>query len=197
MLSATQLALHRIYPSIVNTAQVFASRENIVDSLDRRLDWLHRCAAVHPWLCDSVQWLIGNRPPRSEQLAICHGDFHPLNILIEGGKVTGVLDWPGCIIADPVLDVAFTMVYLTIPFPHLLPEIEWDYLARGYLDAYHDQRPLDLKYLDYYKVLRSITAFVDGADGQRLWQHPVITSNLAEYICTTTGIRVAPASNYR
>ncbi len=58
---------------------------------------------------------------RNQNASICHGDFHPLNILVKEGQVTAVLDWPGFSIADPVLDVAYTVVLLTIPAKHLFP----------------------------------------------------------------------------
>ena len=68
-----------------------------------------------------IDWLLENRPPEPERLAVCHGDFHPLNILVQDGIVTGVLDWPGFIIADPALDIANTIVLSTIPFKHIAP----------------------------------------------------------------------------
>ena len=194
LLGETHAALHRIDPALVSTAQGFATYEN---SFVGRLDWLNRSANEYPWLRENVDWLIENCPSKSERLAICHGDFHPFNILFEHGKVTGVLDWPGFIIADPVLDVAFTLVYLTIPFRHLYPQIQWDYLTQGYLDVYRAQRSLDLTYLDYYRVLRCTTAFVDGADGQELWKHPVIEDSLVEYIHCATEIRVIPPNDTR
>ena len=40
---------------------------------------------------------------------ICHGDFHPRNLLVAAGQVTGVLDWPNALVADAELDVAPTL----------------------------------------------------------------------------------------
>src|SRR5207247_1027477 len=41
-----------------------------------------------------------------------HGDFHPQNVLMSGRIVTGVLDWPNAMIADPAYDVAATRIIL-------------------------------------------------------------------------------------
>ena len=141
---------------------------------------------------DGVLWLLENRPPEPERLSICHGDFHPLNILIKDGQVTGVLDWPGFIVADPVLDVACTIVLITISAKHLLSLVEWEQAVEMYVDSYRAQRPLNLKYLDYYRVRRCVIALMNGADGQEVWQSPFILKDLTEYIEQSTGIRITP-----
>ncbi|MBW2115471.1 MAG: phosphotransferase [Deltaproteobacteria bacterium] len=59
-----------------------------------------------PWMNKAAGWLFENRPKEPETLSICHGDFHPMNILYEDGKVQAVLDWSGFMIGDPAMDVA-------------------------------------------------------------------------------------------
>jgi aminoglycoside phosphotransferase (APT) family kinase protein len=50
--------------------------------------------------------------------AFIHMDFHPLNILTEGGRLTGVVDWAGAAAGDPRADLARTQVTLeTAPIP--------------------------------------------------------------------------------
>ena len=61
-----------------------------------------------------MSWLRERRPPEPGPRAICHGDFHPQNILSEGGVVTGVLDWPNALVADPAYDVASTRIILAL-----------------------------------------------------------------------------------
>jgi len=38
-----------------------------------------------PWMDEAVEWLFENRPKAPEVLSICHGDFHPMNILYNEG----------------------------------------------------------------------------------------------------------------
>ena len=57
---------------------------------------------------------------------LCHGDFHPLNILGPPGHET-VVDWPDASCGDPAADVCRTLVLLR---PHA-PDI-----ADAYVDAY-------------------------------------------------------------
>jgi aminoglycoside phosphotransferase (APT) family kinase protein len=169
--------------------------------LDSKFGRLNDKANRFPWLRGVVDWLIANRPPEPEQLAICHGDFHPLNILIKDGVVTGVLDWPGFIIADPTLDLGTTMVLATIPFKYVAPTLGLDFsnvdfeaFAEQYLDAYQAEKSLDRSYLGYYRVRRCVNALIDGSDGQKVWQHPLIVKDLLAYIFSVTGIHITMPS---
>src|SRR5262249_33363086 len=38
-------------------------------------------------------WLAAHRPPAVGRARILHGDFHPGNVLVANGAVTGVIDW--------------------------------------------------------------------------------------------------------
>ncbi len=199
ILGKAHAELHKIDPEPL----VKAISEKGVDpyrySLTSRFDWLKRKASKIPWLSEGVNWLIENRPPEPDCLAVCHGDFHALNILFDNGAITGVLDWPGFAIADPVFDIANTVVLTTIPARHLtagmdgFPSVDWDMAAELYLDAYLTQNPLDRTNLDFYRVRRCVMALAQGVEGQQVWQHPLIVEDLIEYIHKVTGIRMAPS----
>jgi aminoglycoside phosphotransferase (APT) family kinase protein len=189
LLGKTHAALHRVIPESISTRAEFSNNEY---RLEGRLRGLKKNADRHSWLLDSVNWLLDSQPAQPAQLAICHGDFHPLNILVSEGRVTGVLDWPGFIIADPVLDVAFTTVLLSIAGDHVFPQINIDEFVREYLATYMADNSIDLTNFEYYKVLRCVTALVDGIEGQELWRRPPILRSLVEYIQSITGIEVQP-----
>jgi len=137
-----------------------------------------------------------NRRPEPEHPAVCHGDFHALNILVHDGKVSGVLDWPGFAIADPVFDIANTIVLTTIPAKHLsasmegFSSVDWDLAAELYLSAYRTRKKLDSTNLDYYRVRRCVMALIQGFEGQKVWQHPMIVRDLVGYILKTTSIQI-------
>lgn len=192
LLGKTHAALHDIDPEPL----LSSLRERGLDErryrFAGRLDALKDQASEYLWLCDAVDWLLENCPPEPECLSICHGDFHPLNILVRDGRITGVLDWPGFIVADPILDVANTVVLTMISAKHLLSLAEWETAVDMYLDSYRAHRSLDLKYLDYYKVRRCVIALVAGASGQPVWQHPMIVKDLIAYTREVTGIRIGP-----
>jgi len=197
LLGRTHAALHRIDPRPI----IKSLGEQGVDEsrcfLGNRLDELKDRVSEFPWLRSAVDWLIENHPPEPGQLAVCHGDFHPINILVHDGVVTGVLDWPCFRVADPVLDVATTVVLITIPYKHLmkvsgpdLSPVDWKLFERLYLDAYQAEVPLDESHLDYYRVTRCVNALVEGAEGLALWRHPLIFEDLLEYIHSVAGIQI-------
>jgi aminoglycoside phosphotransferase (APT) family kinase protein len=45
---------------------------------------------------------------------ICHGDLHPFNLLVDGGRWT-LIDWSTAVLADPHYDLAFTTLMLANP----------------------------------------------------------------------------------
>lgn len=192
MLAEAHAALHDIDPRpLVRSLRERRFDESLLRS-DRRLEELCDAAGEYSWLGEGIDWLVAHRPPEPEQLSVCHGDFHPLNILVEDGQVTGVLDWAGFRIADPVLDVANTIVLATIPAKHLFSLPEWDQFAGMYLDAYGAHRALDLEYLDYYQARRCVSALLEGVRGHQVWQLPAVVEDLVERVCSTTGIRITP-----
>jgi aminoglycoside phosphotransferase (APT) family kinase protein len=46
--------------------------------------------------------------------AICHGDLHPFNLLVDGDRWT-LIDWSTAVLADPHYDLGFTMLMLANP----------------------------------------------------------------------------------
>ena len=62
----------------------------------------------------------GMHRPDADGTVWCHLDFHPFNILIEDGRITGIVDWSNARTADPREDLAWTSVVLALG-PALLP----------------------------------------------------------------------------
>jgi aminoglycoside phosphotransferase (APT) family kinase protein len=197
LIGRSHAALHRIDPQPLIEAIQAGGVEQHLLFLDHRFEMLGAAATKFPWLRKAVDWLLERRPPEPAQRAVCHGDFHPLNILVQDGRVSGVLDWPGFLVADPVLDVANTIMLSTIPFKHLAPTLGLDpaslnmqIFVEGYLQAYQAGKPLDRTHLDYYQVRRCVNALLEGAQGQSVWRHPPIVADLLAYIHSVTGISI-------
>jgi aminoglycoside phosphotransferase (APT) family kinase protein len=115
------------------------------------------------------------RPPGGAPV-ICHGDFHPQNILVEGRRVTGVLDWPNVLVAAPAFDVASTLNILRFVPAGLtsLPVVlRWlsgvaqPLLVRRYLAAYRRRRAIDDAQLAYYGVAAALRALVRAGEQRR------------------------------
>jgi aminoglycoside phosphotransferase (APT) family kinase protein len=197
LLGKTHAGLHQVDPTPLIEALDAKGIDAYGYSLQARLDWLGRKTDQYPWLGASVDWLIRNRPPQPEQLSVCHGDFHALNILVADGNVTGVLDWPGFSITDPAFDIANTIVLTTIPAKHLsasipgFDSVDWNMAADYYLSAYEAHASLDREKLPYYRVRRCVMALVQGSEGHSLWQHPAVVHDLVAYIENITGIKIS------
>ena len=148
-----------------------------------------------------LDWLRA-RQPRESATAICHGDFHPQNILVDGGRVTGVLDWPNAMVADPIFDVASTLnivSFVSAGITSLPAPVRWllraaqPILVRRYLASYRRLRPVDAARLAYYQVAAGLRALVRAGESRRrgvltgLDASPYATRLLA-HACRVTGV---------
>lgn len=74
--------------------------------------WLARAGARERALVDHLLAL----PARRDRLV--HLDFHPLNVLVHHGRLSGVVDWTNAAAGDPRADLAWTATALgTVPLP--------------------------------------------------------------------------------
>jgi aminoglycoside phosphotransferase (APT) family kinase protein len=196
LLGKAHAELHAIDPALVTGRLEALGIAEWQYGLTIRFDRLRGIADKLPWLRPSVNWLLDHRPPEPQRPALCHGDFHALNILYTDGEVTGVLDWGGFAVADPAFDIGNSVVLITIAYKHLaasltgLTDVDWDHVADLYVAAYRAHRDLNDANLDYYRVRRCVLALINGAEGQKVWQHPGIVEDLLAYIYGMTGIQI-------
>ena len=197
LLGQTHAELHKVDPQPLIASLTKKGIDPYAYGNDSRSEWLTKRVNQYPWIADIARWLQYNCPAEPEELAICHGDLHPLNILVDNGQVSGVLDWPGFAITDPVFDVANTIMLVTIPARIVsqsiegFPPIDWDQLVEMYLSSYQTIKPLNKTNLAYYQVRRCAMALIQGIEGQQVWQHPMIVADMIRYIHSVTGILVA------
>jgi Ser/Thr protein kinase RdoA (MazF antagonist) len=101
--------------------------------------------------------------------ALCHGDFHPENVLLcEDGPV--VIDWPNATRGDPCADFARTTVMLRAgslpPGAALLLRIGQhvgrSLFARAYEGGYERVRRYDGDLLRRWQLVRAVDRFADG-----------------------------------
>jgi aminoglycoside phosphotransferase (APT) family kinase protein len=155
-----------------------------------------------------ARWLREHRPHAAEPPVICHGDLHPQNVLVEGGRVSGVVDWPNTVIADRAFDVASTRTILrfvpaglaSLPGPlRWLARVGQPILAARYLAGYRRQRPIDAARLAYYEVAATLRALVRAGEVRRWAGHgsppgPLDRSpyaaRLADHAARVTGVAV-------
>ncbi len=120
ILAHTQARLHALDPAALLAAIEAAGLAPDVITFTghlARLDARVRQGGLEG-LAPAMAWLVAHAPPApggalDSRPVICHGDLHPQNVLVDRRTVTGVLDWPNAIIADPAFDIASTRLILT------------------------------------------------------------------------------------
>jgi aminoglycoside phosphotransferase (APT) family kinase protein len=204
VLADLQLRLHAL------DAAPLARALGPAGSFDGYLDMFERRIARGglDGLAPLVGWLRAHRPP-GDAPVICHGDFHPQNILVEDGRVSGVLDWPNALVAEPAFDVASTLNILRfVPagLTAMPPVFRWlaglaqPLLARRYLAVYRRRRAIDDARLAYHSVAAALRALVRAGETRRraaggppseLDASPYAT-RLLEHVRGVTGVTATP-----
>jgi len=176
LLAELQLRLHDLDPEPLVRA-VRQEAGGAMPDFDSLLSDLNRRVVRRPieGLAGPMRWLFSHRPPEPSRRAICHGDFHPQNVLMSGRVVTGVLDWPNALVADAAYDVASTRVILGLvpielvgvpPALRYLVQVARRLMLGRYLAAYRRCRPLDLRSLPYYEAASSMRQLVRVAEAR-------------------------------
>jgi aminoglycoside phosphotransferase (APT) family kinase protein len=177
LLAEMQLRLHDLDPEPLVQA-VRQEAGGAMPDFDSLLSDLDRRVVRGPMegLAGPMRWLLSHHPPEPGRLAICHGDFHPQNVLMSGRIVTGVLDWPNAVIADPACDVAATRIILACAPMEMaaMPALKrWaaralrPVLLARHLAGYERRRTLDRTVLAYYEAAGCLRGLVRVA-GARL-----------------------------
>lgn len=130
---------------------------------------------------------------------LLHFDFHPLNVLIHEGQVSGVIDWANAAAGDPRLDAARTWAILESA-PVIFPGMDktssrsvLSQFSRGWRAAYEERRgPLgDINPFLRWALIatsRDLTKASPrkGRKGETLYGITEVLANLAEVIKIVT-----------
>jgi len=153
----------------------------------------------------ALQWLRDHRPAASTRAVICHGDFHPINVMMDGGVVTGVLDWANTTIEDPAFDIGNSRLLLGIaPLDQpaavdVLVGLLRKLLVRRFTRAYVAHHPVDMTSVQYFEALRCLTELAWVADRRAAragahrnpWDTPRSVNKLASHFHQVAGIKPA------
>jgi len=125
-------------------------------------------------LAPALGWLRANRPAMERASVVCHGDFHPQNILVDDRlELTGVIDWPNMMIAERECDVADSRVilrYAPVEVTGVPRSMRWLVraarlaLVSRYMKGQRRAVPLHGPSLRYYEALGCMRGFLRVAE---------------------------------
>jgi aminoglycoside phosphotransferase (APT) family kinase protein len=103
----------------------------------------------------------------------CHGDFHPLNVMVSSGRAT-VIDWTDAGLGDRHGDVARTYLLFHVAAIAATTRVEkavlkasHGWLARRYRSAYERVQPLDPNRLRHWEALHLLHGWAQVLDAHR------------------------------
>ncbi len=172
------------------------------------LDLHHKLASARAMLPDrSVaaglrqvgDWLEAQSPSAEirDRAVVCHGDFHPLNILVDGDRVSAVIDWSNVGVAPAEYDLAISNVIVQHGPVELLGPIRRvidlvrGYWVRKFNAAYRARRSVDEDLVRYYEVHRCFLAATHAAFAEfesYAWGEPHTYQRLGRLMQKHTGI---------
>ena len=120
---------------------------------------------------DFVLSLINSLPDGSD---LCHGDFHPGNILRQGDQ-NYIIDWVGVYRGELISDAANTYLLMNNtpkppgvgPVLFTLMRLTGPLLSRGYMGALRKGRPMDMGVFSQWLVIKAVERTVYGLPGEK------------------------------
>ena len=109
-----------------------------------------------------VEWLRDHEPEPRSPLVLCHGDSWAGNLLVDDGRVAGLIDWTVATVAEPALEIAFLTTALSlapVPIPRPIQRVAQRVgrrLAAAYRSVYESGSDADLSSVPYYEALRCL-----------------------------------------
>jgi aminoglycoside phosphotransferase (APT) family kinase protein len=201
-LAELHVRLHRVSGGLVRDSARALGVDPAVMGIRADVERLHRRIAREGLtaLLPAADWLVGNLPTPVQAEVICHGDFHPLNIMMEAGRITGVIDWANVVLGEPAYDVA---ALRTIAFHVDLGSPAWArgatslarrLMVRRYMSVYRAAAALETRNLAYYEAIRILSALTFASEPRQQagnpWNAPHTVAALVRAFERISGLRV-------
>jgi aminoglycoside phosphotransferase (APT) family kinase protein len=125
-----------------------------------------------------------------EERSLCHNDFHPLNIVVDGAGAAMVIDWSRAELGDRLHDVARSYVLMSLAqgggrnLTERALLMVSRFVAGRYLAAYRRLLPFDQQRFHYWQAVLTFQSWVETAPMMALGAEAV-------------GARAGAASGYR
>jgi aminoglycoside phosphotransferase (APT) family kinase protein len=127
--------LHSLKPAaftgyLSRYGQADAQSDTVESSYRRQIaEWKAYLTRVEhlpsPYMIFLLDWLAQNVPRKQTSPVMVHGDFNIHNVLVEGDRITGILDWECSNFGTPEQDLSYIK-------PHISNHISWDRFVSHY-----------------------------------------------------------------
>ena len=182
ILATTMSALHALNPDFMRAAVADAGAalpapvhpfRSIIENADAE------CPPAG--FAEFIRWLDEHAPTPGADV-ICHGDLHPLNILIDHQGMAWLLDWTNATTGPKEMDIGFTAGLLrcapiAVPKP-LRPIVQriTNRLAESFIQAVATTAVVDRPAVDWWEALQHGRCLAQVAHG-RLHADDVVSAN--------------------
>jgi aminoglycoside phosphotransferase (APT) family kinase protein len=164
--AATLLAkLHQIDPAgtpLTHHAQPGAKATILAELALQEKKWRAEAVEPSPIMEHGLHWVRNNLHRIPDAAGLVHGDYRPHNFLVEGGEITGLLDWEFTHIGDPAEDLAYIR-------PTITPFMPWADFMAAYVAAggqAHEEGTLL-----FYEVWNMVRLTAGGVAGTSRFLH--------------------------
>ncbi|MBD3191416.1 MAG: phosphotransferase [Candidatus Heimdallarchaeota archaeon] len=90
----------------------------ILNDIKRSLEYLRKAGYYVDLL---EKWFFSfKKRLKLDHFSLLHGDPQPRNIMVQGAKITGLIDWEYSRLGDPALDAGWTLFFFSL-YPELEP----------------------------------------------------------------------------
>jgi aminoglycoside phosphotransferase (APT) family kinase protein len=154
----------------INAARAPASLPKVTDVVR---DGLVRLSREEPALAEWVGRIFERLPDGD---ALCHGDFHPGQIMLSNGE-HAAFDWPAAKCGNPLFDYARSRVLLSMGEPppgttlslKLLAKVARRLLVSSYARSYerHAAEPVDRARVRQWEIVNVAMRVLDNIPGER------------------------------
>ncbi|MGH7803643.1 MAG: phosphotransferase family protein [Candidatus Binatia bacterium] len=154
--------IHRLDWRALGLGEIFAVPNGNPAELElrRAVEFVERSLLEpQPELFEVIGWLERHVPPAG-RVALVHGDFRAENAIVDGERIVVLLDWELARLSDPMADLAWHMMPITMPF-HFIPGA-WEPadLLRRYGELTGE--PVDPARLRFWQVLIMLNVVAIG-----------------------------------
>lgn len=201
-LAELQVRLHRLGGEALREGARALGVDPAMMGVQADVERLHRRIARERLmgLLPGADWLVDRLPAPAQGEVICHGDFHPLNIMMDGDRLSGVIDWANAVIAEPAYDVAGLCTIALYADPGVptwargLAGLARRLMVSRYMGVYRAALPLETRNLAYYEAIRILSALTFAGEQRpqsgNPWNAPHTVAGLVRRFAAISGVRV-------